>query len=94
MIVALSDGSGGIGVIDNRGNCVTWKGLLVQGQSVRVRVEGFNSERGLTNLAMLGRQSFSHAECASAFGPRLDNLCSPDTKLAGLKAGPKEKEVI
>jgi transposase/DNA-binding transcriptional regulator YiaG len=94
VIVALSDGSGGTGVIDNRGNCVTWKGPLVQGQIVRVRVEGFDSERGLTNLALLGRQSFSHAECANAFGPRLDNLCSPDTELAGLKAGPKEKEVI
>lgn len=94
VIVALSDGSGGTGVIDNRGNCVTWKGPLVQGQIVRVRVEGFDSERGFTNLALLGRQTFSHAECASAFGPRLDNLRSPDTELAGLKAGPKEKEVI
>lgn len=94
VIVALSDGSGDTGVIDNRDNCLAWKEPLVQGQSVRVRVEGFDSERGLTNLTLLGRQSFSHAECASAFRPRLDNLCSPDTELAGLKAGPKENEVI
>jgi len=94
VIVALSDGNGGIGVIDNRDNCLAWKGELVQGQLVRVRVEGFDSDRDLANITLLGRQSFSHAECASAFGPRLDNLCSPGTELAGLKAGPKEKEVI
>ena len=94
VFVALSDGSGATGVIGNRDNCLAWKGPLVQGQSVRVRVEGLDSERGLTNLTLLGRQSFSHAECASTFGPRLDNLRSPDTELAGLKAGPKEKEVV
>jgi hypothetical protein len=94
VIVALSDGSGGTGVIDNHDNCLAWKEPLVQGQSVRVRVEGFDSELGLANLSLLGRQSFSHAECASAFGPRLADLCSPDTELAGLKATPKEQEVM
>lgn len=92
--VALSDGSGAIGVIDNRENCVASKGELVQGQLVRVRVEGFDSDRDLTNLTLLGRQSFSHADCASAFEPRLDGLCSPDTELVGLEVGPQEKEVI
>ena len=94
VIVALLDGSGGIGVIDNRDNCLAGKGPLVQGQSVRIRVEEFESEGGLTNLTLLGRQSLSHSEGANTFGAQLDERCSPDTELAGIKAGPKEKEVI
>ncbi len=89
--VALSDGSGVIGVIDKS---FEWKWAPIQGQIVRVRVEGFDSDRDLANLTLLGRQSVSHAECASAFGPRLDILCSPDTELAGLKVGPQEQEGI
>ena len=88
--VALVNGSSG--VIDNRDNGFAWKGSLVQGQIVRVRVEEFNSERGLANLRPMGRQSFSQADCVSAFTPRLNDLCSPDTELAGLKIGPKEEE--
>jgi len=89
--VALVNGSSG--VIDNRDNGFAWKVSLVQGQIVRVRVEEFNSERGLANLRPMGRQSFSQADCVSAFTPRLNDLCSPDTEIAGLKIGPKEEEV-
>lgn len=82
------------GVIDNRGNSLTWKEPLEQGKVVRVEVEGIDSDRGLVNIRLLGRQSVSKADCANAFGPRLDDRSFPDTKLASLKAGPKEKEVI
>jgi hypothetical protein len=89
--VALVNGSSGL--IANRDNGFASKGSLVQGQIVRVRVEEFNSERGFANLRLMGRQSFSQADCANAFTPRLNDLCSPDTELAGLKVGHKEEGV-
>lgn len=92
VFVTLVNGSGG--VIDNRDNVLVCKEQPVRGKAARFRGKCFNSKLGLRAFQLLGRQTFSHAECASAFGPRLDNLRSPDTELAGLKAGPKEKEVI
>jgi len=90
VFVALPVGGG---VIDKRDYCLAMFGALPVDGIVRVRVVGFDSKRGLWKLQPQGRQTPAPAPGATA-GSHLDSRCSPDTKLAGSKAGPKEKEAI
>jgi transposase len=78
----------GGGVIDNRDNCLDWHAPLEVGGVVRVRVEGFDSKRGLWKLQPQARQTPAPAPGAIA-GSHRDKRCSPFTELAGRKAGPK-----
>jgi hypothetical protein len=89
VFVALPVGGG---VIDNRNNCQAMYGPLPVDGVVRVRVEGFDSKRGLWKLQPQARQTPAPAPGAIA-GSHRDDRCSPDTRLAGLKAGPKETGV-
>jgi DNA-binding CsgD family transcriptional regulator len=91
VFVALPIGGG---VIDNRDDCLEWHAPLKEDEVIRVRVEGFDSKRGLWKLDPAGRQTPAPALGAVAAGSDRDDRCSPNMKLAGLKAGPKEKEVI
>lgn len=91
VFVALSSGGGG--VIDNRGDFLAMYGPPKAGEVVRVRVEGFDWKRGLWKLQPQARQTVAPAPGAIAGSDR-DDRCQPDTKLAGLKAGPKNKEVF
>ena len=90
LFVALPVGGG---VIDKRHYCLPMYGPLDVGEVIRVRVEGFDWKRGLWKLQPQGRQTPAPAPGAIA-GSHRDARCSPDTKLAGSKAGPKENEVI
>lgn len=90
LFVALPVGGG---VIDNRDNCLAKYGPLDVGKVIRVRVEGFDWKRGLWRLQPQGRQTPAPAPGAIA-GSHRDDRRSPDEKLAGSKAGPKENEVI
>ena len=80
----------GGGVIDNRDDCLDRHAPLKLDEVVRVRVEGFDWKRGLWKLQPLARQTVAPAPGAIATGSDHDERCSPDTKLAGLRAGPKE----
>ena len=85
--VALCVGGGG--VIDNRDDCLDRHAPLKVDEVVRVRVEGFDWKRGLWKLQPMARQTVAPAPGAIA-GSHRDDRCSPDKKLAGRKAGPKE----
>ena len=65
-----------------------------EGDTIRVRVKGFDPGSGLLELALQGRQTFAQADRTTAIGPQSDDRCSPDVELSGRKAGPQEKEVI
>ncbi len=81
---------GGVcGVIDRGDMCLTLNDPPDEGETVRVRITGSDSGRGLLDLRLMGRQSF-----AQAGGTDFDDACSPDDRLAGHKAGPQEKEVL
>ena len=90
VFVALSSGGGG--VIDNRSDFLAMYGRPKADEVVRVRVEGFDWKRGLWKLQPQARQTVAPAPGAIA-GSHRDDRFSPDTKLAGRKAGPKNKEV-
>jgi transposase-like protein len=90
VFVALPIGGG---VIDNRDNYLDWHATLEVGGVYRVRVEGFDSKRGLWKLTQVGRQTPAPAPGVIAARSDRDDRRSPDTKLAGLKAGPKETGV-
>jgi hypothetical protein len=90
LFVALPVGGG---VIDKRHYCLPMYGPLDVGEVIRVRVEGFDWKRGLWKLQPQGRQTPAPAPGAIA-GSHRDDRCSPDEKLAGSKAGLKEKEAI
>ena len=83
----------GGGVIDNHNDGLAKYGLLTAGGEVRVRVAGFDRKRGLWKLQPQGRQTVAPAPGAIA-GSHRDDRCSPSMKVAGLKAGPKDKEVF
>ena len=87
VFVALCVGGGG--VIDNRDDCLDRHAPLKVDEVVRVRAEGFDWKRGLWKLQPLARQTVAPAPGAIA-GSHRDDRCSPDKKLAGRKAGPKE----
>jgi transposase len=90
VFVALSVGGGG--VIEKRNYCLAMYGPLPVDGVVRVRPEGFDWKRGLWKLRPQGRQTPAPAPGAIA-GSHRDDRCSPDTRLAGSKAGPKETGV-
>jgi hypothetical protein len=90
VFVALSSGGGG--VIDNRSDFLAMYGRPKADEVVRVRVEGFDWKRGLWKLQPQARQTVAPAPGAIA-GSHRDDSFSSDTKLAGRKAGPKNKEV-
>jgi hypothetical protein len=81
---------GGGGVIDTRDDCLDWHFPPKVDEVVRVRVGSFDWKRGLWKLQPVARQTPAPAPGAIATGVDRDERCSPDTKLAGLKAGPKE----
>lgn len=81
---------GGVsGVIERGDMCLTLNTPPDEGETVRVRVTGSDSGRGLLDLRLMGRQSF-----AQAGGTDFDDGCTPDTELADRKAAPQEKEVL
>lgn len=90
--VALPDGVGG--VIDIGDMSLTLNAKPEENESVRVRVKGFDSERGLLDLRLLGRQSSTRTDTATAVAPNMDERFTPQDELSGHKAGPQEKEVI
>jgi transcriptional regulator with XRE-family HTH domain len=90
VFVELSSGGGG--VIDNRSDFLAMYGRPKADEVVRVRVEGFDWKRGLWKLQPQARQTVAPAPGAIA-GSHRDDSFSSDTKLAGRKAGPKNKEV-
>jgi transposase-like protein len=92
VYVALSGGGGG--VICDSGTNLTWYSQPEEGKVVRVRVRGFDTQRSLVDLQLLGRQSLAHADCASVIGQHVDNRTMPYAELSGRKAGPQEKEGI
>jgi hypothetical protein len=83
----------GAGVIDNRDNCFDGYTKPEVGKVVRVRAEGFDSKWPTVKCKPLGRQTPAPALGASVTRSDRDDRCSPDKRLAGLKAGPKETEV-
>jgi transposase-like protein len=90
VFVALSSGGGG--VIENRSDFLAMYGRPKADEVVRVRVEGFDWKRGLWKLQPQARQTVAPAPGAIAGSDR-DDRRRPDTKLAALKAGPKETGV-
>ena len=83
----------GAGVIDNRDNCLDGYAKPEVGKVVRVRAEGFDSKWPTVKCKPLGRQTPAPALGAIVTRSDRDDRCSPDKRLAGLKAGPKETEV-
>jgi ParB-like chromosome segregation protein Spo0J len=86
VCVALPVGGGG--VIDKRNGYLAMYGQPKVDEVIRVRVEGFDWKRGLWKLQRQARQTVAPAPGAIA-GSHRDDRFSPDTKLAGRKAGPK-----
>jgi hypothetical protein len=72
--------------------CFAMYGPLPVNGVVRVRPEGFDWKRGLWKLQPQARQTVAPAPGAIAGSDR-DDRRRPDTRLAGLKAGPKETGV-
>jgi hypothetical protein len=85
---------GGGGVIDTRDECLAMYAPLKEGGDVRVRVKGFDRKRETWKVQLQGLQTVAPAPGAIAASSDRDERRSPDTKVAGLKAGPREKEVI
>ena len=85
--------SGGGGVIDTRDGYPAMYAPLKVKRDVRVRVEGFDRKRETWKFGLQGQQTVAPAPGVIAASSDRDERHSPDTKLAGLKDGPKNKGV-
>lgn len=91
VLVALPDG--GVGVIDNRDNCLAKYGPLEVGKAYRVRVEGFDPDRNLVILQPQGLQTPAPYDRSTALGSDCDEESTPDAEDAACEADAETTEV-
>jgi DNA-binding transcriptional regulator YiaG len=92
IFVSLPGGRSG--VIDNGDMSLLLNGRPAEGDTVRVRVEGFDPERGLAALKLLGRQTFTRTDSPSGFSRDPDERSTPYAEFPDRSVGPQLKEVI
>jgi transposase-like protein len=90
VFVALPVGGG---VIDKRNHSPAWQAPPKQGGDVRVRINGFDSKRGLWDLRLVGQQTAAPAPGAIADGLDRDERRHPSADLASHEAGPEKTGV-
>lgn len=92
VFVALPNGK--FGVLDERDMGRVLNAQPKEGERARARVKGVDEERKCLAMKLLGRQSSSDDETVGDHRPDFDHRSNPYAEVAGLKAGPTEREVV
>jgi transposase len=87
VLVELPNGDRGVIGASDEG--LTWHGQPDEGEEVRVEVNGFDSERDLVELGLVGRDPMSQDESVDVVEPDLDDL-SPYERHFGRGEGSEE----